>query len=196
MALPLRVALASSWQVIDAVVLHGTTTLHKTHGTELEVHYRWHPWYALRVIAKRSSTRHGVACLYATREQERILPLLEIPSWMFDRATCAVMCLSTHPFVSITHLLALKELLTCAARASGEGVIENQHLDSSRKGDADEKRENIQPHATQPVSAARANAGMAAPPSGSATESLAPSASTVSPSSLRSPLLPEKGGVR
>jgi hypothetical protein len=80
-----------------------------------------------------------VARVYATLEHEGRLQQLEMPGWMFDRATCAAMPLADHPSVGVNHLRALSELLKSAAGTKGENLIETQHLDSSRKGDADEK---------------------------------------------------------
>jgi RNA polymerase sigma-70 factor, ECF subfamily len=34
-----------------------TTTRHKTHSTELEVYYPWHPWFGLKVTTNRPFTR-------------------------------------------------------------------------------------------------------------------------------------------
>src|SRR5262245_33547774 len=61
---------------------------------------------------------------------------LDLPGWMFDRATCAAMPLADHPTVGIKHLRALRDLLISAAGTRDENLIETQHLDSSRKGDA------------------------------------------------------------
>jgi hypothetical protein len=46
----------------------GTTTRYKTHSTELEVYYPWHPWFGLKVTTNRPFTRRGVARVYATGE--------------------------------------------------------------------------------------------------------------------------------
>jgi hypothetical protein len=122
--------------------------------------------------------------------------MLEVPGWMFDRASCAVMRLSEHPYVSAKQLYALTTLLKYAAGTTGEGVIESQHLGSLEKGDADEEREKVQQPATQPVSDAGGYANLADPAPRSARESLVASGSVASRGSLSSPPLSGKGGVR
>jgi len=174
----------------------GTTTRHKTHNTELEVHYRWHPWFGLKVTTSRSCMRQAVVCLQATLEHDGRLQLLEMPGWMFDRVTCAAMPLADHPTVGIKHLRALRDLLTSAAGTRNENLIETQHLDSSRKGDADEKKEKTSTHATQSVSVTSDHADLAVTAPRSATESLAPARAIVSRGSRPSRTLPRKGGRR
>jgi hypothetical protein len=173
-----------------------TTTQHKTHGTELEVRYPWHPWYGLKVTVDRSYTRQGVANVYAALERDGRLQLLEVPGWMFDPAVCASMRLSEHPYVPAKSLRALAALLTSAARAPGEDVIENQHLASSPKGDADAKRENIRPHATEPLSAAGGHPVLARSTPRGATESLAPPPSAPARGAQGSRSRSGKGGAR
>ena len=61
---------ASSSPMPHAVESCDTTTRHKTHSTELEVYYPWHPWFGLKVTTNRPFTRRGVARVYATLEHE------------------------------------------------------------------------------------------------------------------------------
>src|SRR5262245_66489584 len=131
----------------------------------MEVHYRWHPWFGLKVTVNRSYMRQGSVAIYATLEQEDRHQLLEVPSWMFDLATCMSMPLVDHPYVGIKHLQALKELLKAAAEGTAADMIRTQHLGSLRKGDADEKKKKTPPSTTQPVSGANNHAalGHAAP---------------------------------
>jgi len=89
---------------INAYVIDGTTTRHKTYSTEFEVHYPWHPWFGLKVTINRSCPRQGVVCVQVTLKQEGRLQSLEMPGWMFDRAACAAMSLAGHPAVGIKHL--------------------------------------------------------------------------------------------
>jgi hypothetical protein len=133
-------------RAINGFAIDGTTTRHKTYSTEFEVHYPWHPWFGLKVTINRSCPRQGVVCVQVTLGQEGRLQSLEMPGWMFDRAACAAMPLADHPAVGIKHLRALREMLTYAAGTRVEDVIETQHLDSSRKGDAHEKKEKTSPH--------------------------------------------------
>jgi hypothetical protein len=179
---------------INVCVIDGTTTRHKTYSTELEVHYPWHPWFGLKVTTSRSCMRQGAVCLQATLERDGRLQLLEMPSWMLDRATCAAMSLADCPTVGIKHLRALRDLLTSAAGMRDETLIETQHLDSPRKGDADEKKEKTSTHATESVSISSGHAALAASATRSATESSGPARATVSRGSRRSRPLPRKGG--
>jgi hypothetical protein len=180
----------------DAAEHDDTNTRHKTHSTELEVHYPWHPWFGLKVTTHRSCTRQGVACVSSALERDGRLLRLEIPGWMFDRATCAAMSLAEHPSVGVTHLQALKQLLPGAAGTGRQNLIETQHLDSSRKGDADEEKENATPHPTRPISTTSGHADLVDPPPRSAAESSEPARATVSRDPRLSRPLPKKGGGR
>jgi hypothetical protein len=162
----------------------------------MEVHYRWHPWFGLKVTVNRSYMRQGSVAIYATLEQEDRHQLLEVPSWMFDLATCATMPLVDHPYVGIKHLQALKELLKSAAEGTAADVIETQHLDLSRKGDADEKKEKTLPLTTQPVSGPDDHAALGIPSPRGATASLASARATTARGSQRSPRRSSKGGGR
>ena len=115
---------------------------------------------------------------------------------MFDRATCATMRMAEHPSVGLKHLQELKQLLKLAAKASPQTVIENQHLGSLYKGDADEKRTKSQLHSTEPIPTTSGHPDLAEPPSASAAESPDPFASTAARGSQRSTLLSEKGGAQ
>jgi hypothetical protein len=187
---------ASSSPIPDAGESCDTTTRHKTHSTELEVYYPWHPWFGLKVTANRPFMRRGVARVYATLEHEGRPQQLEMPGWMFDRATCAAMPLADHPSVGVNHLRALSELLKSAAGTKDENLIETQHLDSSRKGDADEKKENTTPHATRSVSITDSHTAVADPAPRRAAESLGAARTNVPRGSRRSSSLPRKGGRR
>src|SRR5262249_42199227 len=140
--------------------------------------------------------RQAVVCLQATLEHDGRLQLLEMPGWMFDRATCAAMPLADHPTVGIKHLRALRDLLTSAAGRRDENFIEKQHLYLSRKGDADEKKKKKSPQGTQYVSFTKNYTPPAVTAPRSATESLAPARAIVSRGSRRSLPLPRKGGRR
>ena len=180
--------------MINAAVSCDTTMRQKTQSTELDVHYPWHPWFGLKVTTSRSCMRQEVACVQSTLEHNGRLQVLEIPGWMFDRVTCATMSLAVHPTVGIKHLRALRDLLTSAAGTRKENLIERQHLDSSRKGDADEKKVKTPPHATESVSVSSGHADVAGFAARSATESLDPAGATVARGSRRSRSLPRKGG--
>jgi len=122
-----------------------TTTRQNAHSSELEIVYPWHPWFGRTVTIKRAVKRRARAVLHAVCEDDGRIRLLEVPQWMLDRAACSVMRSSDQPQVSCEHLRLLQNLLACTGmeelrgdgpRAEGD-VIEEQHLDSSSKGDAD-----------------------------------------------------------
>jgi hypothetical protein len=89
------------------------------------------------------------------------------------------MPLANHPSVGVNHLRALSELLKSAAGTKAENLIETQHLDSSRKGDADEKKENTTPHATRSVSITDSHTALADPAPRRAAESSGAACRTV-----------------
>jgi hypothetical protein len=115
---------------------------------------------------------------------------------MFDLAMCAAMPLVDHPYVDINHLQALKELLKYAAEGTTADVIETQHLGSSRKGDADEKKKKSPPLTTQPVSVTDNHPTVGVPAPRSETANMAHARATVARGSQRSPRRSSKGGGR
>ena len=65
-------------------------------------------------------------------------PSLELPDWMFDRATCGRMKLTTAPFVSAEHLLAVRTLLRAQGLAtSRQDRVQERHRPTPSPGDAD-----------------------------------------------------------
>lgn len=140
--------------------------------------------------------RQGVVAVHASLKQEGQHRRLEVPSWMFDPGACAAMPLVDHPYVGIKHLQALKELLKCAAGVAAADVIETQHLDSSRKGDAGEKKKKRPSLTTQPVSVTDNHTALGTPAPRDTTASLAPARATAARGPQRSPRRSSKGGGR
>ena len=99
---------------------HCTTRLENTHGTELrEVLYRYHPWFGREVCVHGVVAKCGGAyfrCTVAGGHGER---WLEVPVWMFERASCSGdLQLATTPFVSLDALAELSALLEQALKSS------------------------------------------------------------------------------
>ena len=89
-----------------------TTQRQNTHRSERrEVFYLWHPWagdivQVHEVVEKASGD--AARCSRGGEEADR---LLELPTWMFDRAVCAPMRMDTRPWVDVATLEALTTLL-------------------------------------------------------------------------------------
>lgn len=64
---------------------------------------------------------------------------IEIPSWMFDRATCAAMVAGDEPYVSYGSLARLRELLLHFTSQPVKGHVKQEHSSSTLTGDAHEK---------------------------------------------------------
>ena len=121
-----------------------TTTRHKPHGTEVDICYRWHPWYGrtvqvVRSIAKRPETVLRV-CDGLKRDRS-----LEIPLWMVDSAICALMKFSETPAVDAQALSALASLLDRRICRHEGDMLESQHLSFSIQGDTDATKTIRQP---------------------------------------------------
>src|SRR5580700_4705803 len=89
--------------------------VHSAHvGQELEVHYRWHPYFGRKVVIRR----------IAQRATGRFLSIMgpagvvvTIADWMLDPVVCAAMPVGT-PRVDLAALVELKRLLMGAADAT------------------------------------------------------------------------------
>src|SRR5262245_4547490 len=71
---------------------HCTTRQHNAHRTEeREVLYRWHPWFGRRVFVHEVSFKGGVRIFRCAETAQGVARCVEVPEWMFDRATCCGM---------------------------------------------------------------------------------------------------------
>src|SRR5215831_8497331 len=91
---------------------------------EREVLYRWHPWagWVVRIheaVEKISGTVLRCSSGGATERW------LELPAWMFDRATCVATRVAPDPVVEFAALAALQELLAAAARQGDAALSSN-----------------------------------------------------------------------
>jgi hypothetical protein len=88
------------------------SAVHSAHvGQELEVQYRWHPYFGCKVVIRR----------IAQRATSRFLSIMgpagvvvTIADWMLDPVVCAALSEGT-PRVDLAALVELKRLLMCAA---------------------------------------------------------------------------------
>jgi hypothetical protein len=90
---------------------------HKT--KELEVLYRWHPWFGRVVHVHEVIEQRAGGVLRCSPDGDASRRWLELPQWMFDRAACLAIRMTASPRVDTAALMALK---TCLADASGAGL--------------------------------------------------------------------------
>jgi hypothetical protein len=110
---------SAGWYAADA---RCRTRRRNAHGTgilgEREVLYRWHPW-AGRVVGIHEvierATGNVARCRVTPGAGGR---LLEVPVWMFDRASCHAMRLAPGPRVDLAALVALRALFAETIRRS------------------------------------------------------------------------------
>ncbi|RLA16886.1 MAG: hypothetical protein DRQ56_09965, partial [Gammaproteobacteria bacterium] len=117
-----------------------TTERQKTHGTEAEVLYPWHAWFQKRVHVHRLVRRRDRTTLQCTLIGEDRSRTLEVPQWMFDRASCCVMRRAEDPAVCCAALRALAQLLKDTADEGGDaGASTDQSPRPVREGGTDEQ---------------------------------------------------------
>src|SRR3954454_8886091 len=107
------------------------------HGTVFrELLYSWHPWCGLQVAVHEAINKpDGVAfrCTLTGSGGDRGL---EVPAWMFDRATCPDQTrLTVQPSTSLIALSALAELLRAKSpNAPPPGASSSSHEQIRREG--------------------------------------------------------------
>jgi hypothetical protein len=116
-----------------------TTRPHKTHISDRrEVCYPWHPWAGRHVLVVSTFTRAGRAMLRCQLASDDRGPPLELPDWMFDRASCDRMRLAPSPVASADSLLALRVLLNgVGPTTEHRNRVQERHRPTSPSGDAD-----------------------------------------------------------
>ena len=111
-----------------------TTELDNTHIPELrEVLYSWHPWFGRSVHVFGVVDKLGEAvfrCNLTGRHSDRHL---EVPVWMFDRATSAGCEQHKLAYVTTDVLMNLAQLLVDNAGQSGSPALSGPDLDSDAK---------------------------------------------------------------
>ena len=125
--------------------------VHSAHvGQELEVHYRWHPYFGSKISVRRVEHR-------ATGQFLKVLgpsgAVVSMAAWMLDPVVCAGMTLGA-PQVDLLALFELKRLFTAIAappnsrRDDGfarEKVDEAAHRARVELGQTDEPDIRTQP---------------------------------------------------
>ncbi|MDA1178022.1 MAG: hypothetical protein O2931_04400, partial [Planctomycetota bacterium] len=119
------------------VVFHRSTTPRQTErNTELELHYPWHPWAGQRVQFVQAVHRGTETCFRVDCWLSGKFKRCDIPSWMFDRPTCAAMIASTEPMVSYTCLVRLQDLLKPVLNRREDSSVKQEHFRLPKFGDA------------------------------------------------------------
>jgi hypothetical protein len=113
---------------------HCTTRRHNAHRTEVgqerEVVYPWHPWAGCVVRVHEAVGKVGGTVLRCSRDSEASGRWLELPVWMFDRAACLAVQITSAPVVEFAALVALQELLAVAAAARDVALSSNTPVSS------------------------------------------------------------------
>ena len=115
-----------------------TSSQLNTHITESrEVWYPWHPWYGRSVVISEVLERLGQAIVRCRLAQEHKTQVVEIPSWMLDRAMSSTIHLAQKPVVCSDALWTLKRLLDHQRAVEPTRVLQDRHHFSPTQGDAD-----------------------------------------------------------
>lgn len=106
------------WQARNVGAPRCTTRFENAHGTVFrELLYPWHPWFGMRVAVHEAVDKADGVVFRCTLNGVEAGRWLEVPAWMFDRATCPDRSqLSTSPFVGLDALSALSDLLKQALK--------------------------------------------------------------------------------
>jgi len=147
------------------------TRFENAHGTVFrELLYPWHPWCGLQVAVHEAIARaDGVAfrCTLTGSDGDR---WLEVPAWMFDRATCPDQArLAALPSVGLTALSALADLLRPASSSAPSLGASSFSHDQTRGEDNDHDNANVSQHERAPEGARKISADLRSRPSCSAT---------------------------
>ncbi len=107
------VGLAACNRAMSAAEVRCTTRFKNAHGTVFrELLYPWHPWFGVQVAVHEAIEKaDGVVfrCTLSGSDADR---WLEVPAWMFERASCPDCAfVTTSPIADMTALSALADLL-------------------------------------------------------------------------------------
>jgi len=86
---------------------------------ELEVLYPSHPWFGRVIHIHEVIEQRAGGVLHCSLDGDASRRWLELPKWMFDRATCLAIRLAVSPRVDTAALIALK---ACLGDALGIGL--------------------------------------------------------------------------
>ncbi|WP_157949123.1 hypothetical protein, partial [Neorhizobium huautlense] len=85
--------------------------VHSAHvGDEVEVHYRWHPYFGQKVVVRRVEERAIGQFLHVLGPPGVVV---SIAGWMIDPVVCSGMTMGT-PGVALAALIELNRLVTSA----------------------------------------------------------------------------------
>jgi hypothetical protein len=130
------------------------TKLEDAHGPVFrELLYPWHPWPKERVAVHEAIAKADGITFRCTRSGLDADRWLEIPAWMFERAACPDQSnLATSPFVSVSALTALSDLigpvlkgLSTPSNAPTSGASKSSH--QQNRGEAHDHTDIVATHA-------------------------------------------------
>src|SRR6266568_1895544 len=124
---------------------HCTTKFENTHRiVRREVLYRLHPWFGRHVVVHEVVNKAAASSVFrCTLDGSEIERHLEIPAWMFDRATCAGDGhFALDPFVSLEALNALSILINQLLKT----VVPSLTVQYSACGNSHEKNRGATSH--------------------------------------------------
>ena len=75
---------------------------------ELKVLYPWHPWFGRIVHIHDAIEQRAGGVLHCSLDGDASRRWLELPKWMFDRATCLAIRMAASPRVDTAAIMALK----------------------------------------------------------------------------------------
>jgi hypothetical protein len=134
--------LAADLPTTNAAVIRCRTRFENAHGTVLrKLLYPWRPWFELQVFIHEAIEKpEGIVfrCTASGSEKDRGL---EVPAWMFERASYPDHAqLTAAPFIGMTALSALASLLrqvlkdqAASSNAPLSGASKSSH-DQNRRG--------------------------------------------------------------
>jgi hypothetical protein len=117
---------------LDGVAAGCTKRQDNAHKIEvLEVLYPWHPWFGRVVHIHEVIEQRAGGVLHCSPDGDASRRWLELPKWMFDRATCLAIRMAASPRVDTAALIALK---TSLADALGAGLCGGPLPNASASG--------------------------------------------------------------
>ena len=121
-----------------ACATRDTTRQPNTHNTESRtVCYPWHPWFRRSVVVYETLVKYGHSVCRCGLEEERTRRAIEIPTWMFESATCSRLRVMRVPLVDGDTLCTLKTVLRSTSRSGRRDVLQAQHRSLLPTGGAD-----------------------------------------------------------
>jgi hypothetical protein len=99
--------------------------------------YRWHPWFGRRVFVHEVIFKGGIRIFRCAETAQKAARCVEVPEWMFDRATCCGMVYAESPRVSCAALDRLKVLILEASGTAAGAVLEARPHSLPFEGEVD-----------------------------------------------------------